>query len=236
MAKAYSTWTVHRHGPLEKLTENIWRVVGSVPGPPIPRTMVLVRLRDGSLVVHSAVALDEATMKEVEALGPLAFLLVPGIGHRLDAPAFKARYPSMTVMCPAGARKNVEEVLPVDRTDIAFDDPDVTWRPIDGTAGREGALSVRSAQGTSLVLNDTMMNMPHIGGFGGLIGRVIGFTGPIKLPPITRFLLVKDRAALRADFERLAAETPDLRRIIPSHGDVVTEDPQGALRRVAGSL
>ncbi len=235
MPKAYSTWTVHPHGPIEKLSSSIWRVVGSMPGPPIPRTMVLVRLRDGRIVVHSAVALDEAAMKEIESWGTLAYLFVPGIGHRLDAPAYKARYPSMSVMCPPGARKMVEEVLPVDRTDIAFDDPDVTWRVLEGTAGREGALTVRSAEGTSVVINDMMMNMPHIPGFGGLIGRAIGFTGPIKLPPITKFILVKDKAALRKDLERLA-ETPDLRRVVPSHGDVVTSDPAGALRRVAATL
>jgi hypothetical protein len=235
MPKAYSTWTVHPHGPIEKLTANVWRVVGSMPGPPIPRTMVLVRLRDGRILVHSAVALDDAAMKEIEAWGTLAFLFVPGIGHRLDAPAFKARYPSMTVLCPPGAKKNVEEVIPVDRTDIVFDDPDVTWRVIEGTAGREGAMTVRSAQGTSLVLNDMMMNMPHIPGFGGFIGRAIGFTGPNKLPPITKFMLVKDKAALRADLGRLA-ETPDLRRVIPSHGDVVTSDPAGALRHVAATV
>jgi hypothetical protein len=235
MPKAYSTWTVHRHGPIEKLAPNIWRVVGSMPGPPIPRTMVLVRLRDGRIIVHSAIALDEASMKELEAWGTLAYLLVPGIGHRLDAPAFKARYPAMIVMCPPGAKKNVEEVLPVDRTDIAFDDPDVTWRVLEGTGGREGALTVRSAQGTSLVINDMFMNMPHIAGFNGFIGRVIGFTGPIKLPPITKFILVKDKGALRADLQRLA-DTPDLQRIVPSHGDVVTSDPAGALRRVAATV
>jgi len=235
MPKAYSTWTVHPHGPIENLTDNIRRVVGSMPGPPIPRTMVLVRLRDGRLVVHSAIALDEPTRKEIELWGTLAYLLVPGVGHRLDAPAFKSRYPSMTVMCPPGAKKNVEEVITVDRSDVAFDDPDVTWRALDGTAGREGVLTVSSAQGTSLILNDTMMNMPHAPGFGGFIGRAIGFTGPIKLPPITKFMLVKNKGALRADFERLA-ETPDLRRIVPSHGDVVTTDPAGALRRVAASL
>jgi hypothetical protein len=235
MPKAYSTWTVHPHGRIEKLTDKVWRVVGSMPGPPIPRTMVLVRLRDGRIVVHSAVSLDEGAMREIEAWGTLAYLFVPGIGHRLDAPAFKGRYPAMIVMCPPGAKKQVEEVLPVDRTDIVFDDPDVTWRVLEGTAGREGAMTVRSADGTSLVINDMMMNMPHISGFGGFIGRAIGFTGPIKLPPITRFMLVKDRAALRTDLERLAG-TPDLRRIVPSHGDVVTDDPAGALRRVAATL
>jgi hypothetical protein len=235
MPKAHTSWTVHRHGPIEKLTDNVWRVVGSMSGPPIPRTMVLVRLRDGRIVVHSAVALDEATMKEIEAWGTLAYLLVPGIGHRLDAPAYKARYPAMVVMCPPGARKNVEEVVPVERTDVAFDDPDVSWTTLGGTGDREGALTVRSPQGTSLVLNDTMMNMPHGPGFGGLVGRVIGFTGPTKLPPVTRLLLIKDKSALRADFERLAT-TPDLRRIVPSHGDVVSDDPAGALRRVASTL
>lgn len=235
MPKAYSTWTVHRHGPIEKLAPNIWRVVGSMPGPPIPRTMVLVRLRDGRIIVHSAIALDEASMKEIEAWGTLAYLLVPGIGHRLDAPAFKARYPTLIVMCPPGAKKNVGEVLPVDRTDIVFDDPDVTWRVLEGTAGREGALTVRSAQGTSLVINDMFMNMSHIPGFNGFIGRAIGFTGPIKLPPITKFMLVKDKGALRADLQRLA-DTPDLQRIVPSHGDVVTSDPAGALRRVAATV
>ena len=235
MPKAYATWTVHPHGPIEKLTENVWRVVGSMPGPPIPRTMVLVRLGDGRIVVHSAVAVDDPTMKEIEAWGTVSYLFVPGIGHRLDAPAFKARYPSATVMCPPGAKKMVEQVLPVNRTDVAFDDPDVTWRALEGTAGREGALTVRSPHGTSLVINDMMMNMPHIGGFGGFIGRAIGFTGPTKLPPITKFMLVKDKAALRADLERLA-ETPDLRRIVPSHGDVVTSDPARALRHVAATV
>jgi hypothetical protein len=235
MPKAYSTWTVHPHGPIEKVTANIWRVVGSMPGPPIPRTMVLIRLRDGRIVVHSAIALDDVTMREIEGWGTLAFLFVSGIGHRLDAPAFKARYPSMTVMCPAGAKKKVEEVIAVDRTDIVFDDPEITWRILEGTEGREGVMTVRSQEGTSLVLNDMMMNMPHIAGFGGLVGRAIGFTGPTKLPPITKFVLVKDKAALRADLERLA-ETPDLRRLIPSHGDIVTGDPAGALRRVAATV
>jgi hypothetical protein len=48
-------------------------------------------------------------------------------------------------------------------------------------------------------------------------------------------MLVKDKGALRADLERLA-DTPDLQRIVPSHGDVVTSDPAGALRRVAATV
>ena len=235
MPKCHQTWTVLRHGGIQKVTENIWCVEGSLPGPPIPRTMTIVRLADGRLIIHSAVALNDASMREIEAWGRPSFLVVPGIGHRLDAKIYKDRYPAVVVMCPPGARKNVEEVLRVDRTDIDFGDPNVVWETLDGTGGREGALTVRSSAGTTIILNDTMMNMAPIAGFKGLIGRVMGFIGPTKLPPIPKMLLVKNKGALRAHFERLGA-TPGLRRIIVSHGAIVSDGAAAPLRRVAATI
>jgi hypothetical protein len=236
MPKAYETWTVLKHGPIEKVTESIWRVEGNLPGPPIPRVMTLVRLPDGRLVIHSAIALEEPAMKEIEAWGKPAFLIVPGIGHRLDAKVYKARYPDLTVVCPPGAKANVEEVLPVDRTEVDFGDPQVTWATFDGTGGREGVLVVRSAQGSTLVLNDMLMNMTgRLPGAQGFVMGLIGFVGPAKLPPMPRLLFVKDKAKVRAQYERLA-ETPDLRRIIVGHGAMVEGAPAEALRRVAASL
>jgi len=235
MPKFHQTWTVLRHGRLQKVSENIWCVEGSLPGPPIPRAMTIVRLEDGRLIIHSAIALDDASMQEIEAWGRPAFLVVPGLGHRLDAKIYKDRYPGLVVMCPPGARENVEAAVHVDRTDFDFGDPHVTWQTLDGTGGREGALTVRSASGTTLVLNDTMMNMAPIPGIKGRIPRIMGFIGPTKLPPIPKLLLVKDKAALRQHFERLS-NTPDLRRIIVSHGTMVVDEPAAALRRVALSL
>ena len=46
---------------------------------------------------------------------------------------------------------------------------------------------------------------------------------------------MKDRAALRKDIERLAAE-PKLTRIIVSHEKVITERPAEVLDAVAASL
>lgn len=235
MPKCHQTWTVLPHGGLQEVTEDIWCVEGSLPGPPIPRTMTMVRLADGRLVIHSAVALNDASMKQIEAWGRPSFLVVPGIGHRLDAKIYKDRYPAIVVMCPPGARKNVETVLSVDRTDIDFGDPNVAWEALDGTGEREGVLTVRSSVGTTLILNDTMMNLAPIAGFKGLISGVMGFVGPTKLPPIPKMLLVKNKAALRAHFERLAA-TPGLRRIIVSHGAIVSAEPAAALRSVAATI
>lgn len=60
--------------------------------------------------------------------------------------------------------------------------------------------------------------------------------GRTALPPsAARRFVVKDRAALRADLERVAA-TPDLRRVIVSHGAMLTEGAAATLRRVAAAV
>jgi hypothetical protein len=89
------TWKVHPHGPLEELEPNLLMVEGTVPGVPFGRRMLVAKLADGRVAIHSAVALGDEAMARIEALGEPAFLLVPSRYHRLDAAAFKARYPKM---------------------------------------------------------------------------------------------------------------------------------------------
>ena len=101
---------------LERLADNLRWVWGSLPGMSLKRTMTVVRLGDGRLVLHNAIALDDKTMAELEAFGTPAFLIVPNGGHRLDAPAYKARYPQLRVFGPRGSRKRIEEVIALDAT------------------------------------------------------------------------------------------------------------------------
>ncbi|HZH03491.1 MAG TPA: hypothetical protein VEY30_06880 [Myxococcaceae bacterium] len=77
MAKAHETWTVLKHDPIEKLAENLWRVKGALPGMSLKRNMVVARLSSGGLVIHNGIALDEASMRELEAWGTL-FGSAPG--------------------------------------------------------------------------------------------------------------------------------------------------------------
>src|SRR5690242_15232037 len=105
MAKVLETWTVHPHGPIEKVDENLWRVEARFPGAPFSRTMVLARARDGRILVHNAIALDDAEMKEIEAWGKVAFMVVPNGGHRYDAKIFKDRYPDLRVLAPPGSKE-----------------------------------------------------------------------------------------------------------------------------------
>jgi hypothetical protein len=229
-----STWTALPHGPIEKLEDNLWRVEGTLPkNPPFKRVMTVARLGDGRLVVHNAICLAESQQAELEALGRPAFLLVPGAKHRLDAEAFKARYPGAVVLCPAGAKKSVEEVVKVDTTEPSFGDDAVQWHALDGVGGRERVLEVKSAGRVTLVFNDAVMNERPSGGFMGFILGLVGFTGDgPKVSGPAKFFVVKDKAALRANLEKLAA-IPNLSRVVVSHGAPFGAD---GLRTAAATL
>lgn len=160
MAKVHTSWKVLEHGPLEQLADNMWRVQGAVPGMSLKRTMTVVRRADGSLLLHSPIALDEVHQHEIEALGAVAVIVVPNAGHRLDAPAYKVRYPNVALFCPRGGRSKIAEVVAVDGAyEDYLDDGIIRFETLDGVDATEGAMIVRSADGMSIVLNDVVMNM-----------------------------------------------------------------------------
>ncbi|MFO0741430.1 MAG: hypothetical protein U0270_36375 [Labilithrix sp.] len=237
MAKAHDAWKVYPHRPIEKLSENLWRVEGELDDMPLGRIMTLARMTDGSVVVHNAIALEEPLMKEIEAWGPPRHILVPNGFHRLDARVFKERYPSAKVYAPAGSRAKVEEVVPVDGTYEDFvPDSRVSLETLDGIARSEGVLMVRDAEEVTLVLNDAVFNCPHVKGFKGFVlNHLTASTGGPKVSRIFKLFLMKDRKAFRAHLERLA-DTPSLTRIIVSHRDAITSDPAATLRAVAATL
>ncbi len=232
----HETWTVLEHGPIAKVTENLWRVEGCVPRMSLRRVMTLARRDDGRLVIHSAIALNEEEMQEIEAWGTPRYLVVPNGWHRLDAPAFVKRYPDLEVFCPAGARKAVEQVVPVAGDYSAFPGDDtIGLEHVEGTNAYEGVMKIRSADGVTLVFNDLIFNMPHQPGFGGFMMKLMGSSGGLKVTRIGRLMTIKNRGAVRGCLERLA-ETPGLKRIIVSHHRMVAEGAADALRGVAATL
>ncbi len=100
MTQPYPHWNVLPHGKLSAIDEGILTVVGQIRMPllNLPRRMTVVRLNDSRLVVWSAIALDERETATFEAFNRPAFLIVPNDHHRLDARAWKDRYPQMQVI------------------------------------------------------------------------------------------------------------------------------------------
>lgn len=229
-------WIVLPHDPIEKLEENLWLVDGALPSGHMRRRMSIARLGDGRLAFHNAVPLDEPAMREIEAWGEPAILLVPNGLHRLDIHAWKARYPRLRVLCPTLAAARVRQVIPVDgHWDALPADPGFRAEPIEGSKAGEAVFIAEREGRASLLFGDTVMNIPHLPGFDGFLFRLLGSTGGPRVTFIARLLMVADRRAVRAHLLRLA-ELPGLARLVPSHGQVVDHDAPSVLRGVAERL
>jgi hypothetical protein len=236
--KRSDDWNVRPHGPIEKLAENLWWVQGSLPGMTLKRVMTVARRTDGKLVIHSAIAMTEDGMRALEALGEPAFLVVPNKGHRLDAPAYKKRYPSLRVYAPRGGREAIAEKVPVDGTyeDFPADDA-VRLEMLHGVKEQEGVMIVTSEDGTTLVFNDCVFNMDRKRDvLGFLFTSVLGSAPGPRVSRLAKLLFVDDKAAFRRDLERFA-ETKDLVRMMVAH-EKVAHGPEAAaaLRRAATYL
>ena len=220
---APAAWTVLSHGPLERLADNLRWAQGTLPRMSLKRAMTIARLGDGRLVIHNGIALGDIQMRQIEAWGTPAFLLVPNGMHRQDAAAYKERYPSLTVLAPSGSRAKVAEKVAVDGTFDDFPaDETVRLERLDGVADAEGVMLVRSPDGTTVVLTDAMFNMDRkTDVLGFLFTTIFGSAPGPRVSRLAKLLLVKDRAALRAAFERLAA-IPDLVRVVVAHEKVAS--------------
>lgn len=238
MAKFHDRWTVFPHGPVETIDDGILSVQGEIRMPlgRFPRRMTVVKLGDGRTAIFSAVALNEAAMREIETLGTPAFLVVPNGFHRTDARPFKLRYPQLKVICPPGARRRVEQAVAVDATSDILADTAVEFVIVPGMGEGEGALVIRRYGRTTLILNDIISNVRHPQGVGAkIMARLFGFgVNGARMAREVKWLFVKDKAALAGQLREWAA-MPGLTRIIPSHGEII-DAPQAVLRNVAESL
>ena len=237
MAKAHDTWKVLPHMPIERLTDHVWRVQGSLENMALRRVMTVAKRGDGGLVIHNGICLDDAAMAEIDAWGPVRYILIPNAYHRLDAKVFKDRYPDAEVLYPAGGRAKVAEVVAVDGTYADYPaDAVVSLETLAGVGEAEGVMIVRESAGTTVVFNDAVFNMPHAKGLAGLIFRyVTTSTGGPRISRLFRLFVIKDKAALREHLLRLA-DLEGLNRMIVSHHRMVEGDAAAAIRTAVGHL
>jgi hypothetical protein len=164
----------------EGASPRLWQVTGSVARLALPRRMVVYRRDDGSLLIHSAVAVDEATLSALLSLGPPAALVVPNSFHRLDCGVYMRRMPQLAVFCPPVSNAAVASALP----GIVLHDSreleaagSVKVYPIPGwnkAQPFEHAFELRVSDGTwAFVVTDSVFNVPPLaGGIGRFIQKV----------------------------------------------------------------
>jgi hypothetical protein len=218
---------------LKRIADDVWaheKDIAMPGGMRLPCRATIMRLPDGRLVVHSPLAIDDATAKELDAIGDVRFLVAPNCVHWMFLKAAKERYPKARVFGSPGLAKKLGS--------FAFE-PLPESGHIDGMNG----IRIERVQGVpsmeehaflhepsrSLLVTDLMFNVHECGSFGmRLFLRLVG-AWKKTMQSRTWWLLVKDRAAAAASASTLL--TWDFERVIVAHGDVVEDDARERARR-----
>jgi hypothetical protein len=207
------------------VADRIWSLERPVwfSGARLRTRTTVVRLDDGSLLLHTPAPPTDALAQALRALGPVRWLVVPNCWHHLGAPAAAAHFREATLVGPASAlRRN-----PLLRLDLQLDDgkfgelvPELELLPLAGVPfWDETVLYHRPTQ--TLIGADIVCSAGRSDHFSWRLGaRLTGCYERVRVPPDAR-KKVQDKAAaarsLRAMLERPAE------RLIIGHGDVIDE-------------
>ena len=192
--------------------------------------MTVIRLADGNLLLHSPVALDAALRRELDAIGPVRYVVAPNRVHHLYAGDVAAAYPQSRLwVAPGLARKRPDLVF----VDVLGDDAPAEWAgQVDQVFFRgrpyENEVVFLHRASRTLIICDLAFNFgPRAAAPTRLLMKLMrsyGRFGPSTLDP----WLIRDRAAARESLERILAW--DFDRVVVAHGDVLERGGRAALR------
>jgi hypothetical protein len=219
-------------GSLTPFAEGVW--VSKEPvhflGLELTSTMTVLRLGDGSLLLHSPVVMTPQRRAAIEALGPVAHLYAPNLYHHLRVGEWAAAFPSARLHAPAGLAKKRRD-LRVDRVHgPAGPEPAfagiVDEQRIDGFRLQESVLVYRPTR--TLVVADLVHNIgrpQH--GWTKFYTRTMGFYDRVALSRMLRATAFSDRAAARRSLDELLARP--FERLIVGHGAALETGAREAL-------
>ena len=214
---------------LKQAAENVWIVDGPLIrfGPPLlkmpfPTRMTVIRLRDGSLFIHSPTPLADGLKAEIDALGPVAHLVGPNRIHYWWIPEWTAAYPGAQLWLAPRVREQAGERIDVPAQELAHEigypwDGELMTLPVHG--GYMTEVVFFHARSRTLVLTDFIENFePDKLGFAmRLLAKLGGVLDPDGQMPRDMRLTYRGRQdELRLAVERMIAWQPE--RIILAHG------------------
>lgn len=219
--------------PLYELSKNIW--IAERPqrfyGLEVGTRMTVIRLADGSLLLHSPVSLDPGLRRELDSIGRVRFTVAPNRVHHLHAGEVAEAYPEARLWVAPGLERK--------RPDLVFvavlgDEAPAEWKDeVDQVFFRgrpyENEVVFLHRASRTLILCDLAFNFgPRAAAPTRLLMRLLrsyGRFGPSRLDP----LLIRDRRAARQSLERILAW--DFDRVVVAHGDVLESGGREALRQ-----
>lgn len=222
---------------LKRWADDVWTATGPKPllGVDLLRRMVLVRLPDGTLWVHSPIDLDPELKAEVDALGTLRHVVAPNKVHHLGVPSWVAGYPDARVYGAPGLAERIRS-LSVDEV-LAHPSPaawgDVFDQRVITAAPLLNEVIFLHRPSRTVIVTDLVTHFTDLGnGLGAWLLASMGLSD--KVSSAFTWLAMRNRAELRAQVGEIVAW--DFDRAVLSHGECLNTDAKAALAQAFGWL
>ena len=225
------THQIYPHGLPKEVVPDLWQVRGSLPMP-LSRRMTIVRLHDGSLLLHSVIAMNEEGMASLESIGRPSVIVIPHQLHLMDAGFYADRYPSASVVAGPVSRKKL--TAGGVRVDASLDEvlPAIDVHPhlVPALRYEEVVCDVPVQRGRALLFTDLIAE----GARKGVLGKLMGAAGGSGVPRFVKLRQIRSRRTVRRFLAELA-ETPSIEAVTAAHSRPVTDDCAGWLTRASAN-
>ncbi len=182
--------------------------------------MTIVRLPNGELLLHSPIAPTPDLLRDVNALGKVAYLVAPNLLHHLFIGEWKKVYPEAALYVAPGLDRKRPD-LPL--TGVLTNEPEPGWADtidqvlVNGFPFANEVVFFHRPSAT-LIATDLVFNVRSSSPlFTRLVIRIIGAYGRMA-PTLLERLLVRDRVAFRSSLDRIL-DWP-FTRVVVAHGEV----------------
>ena len=221
--------------------DGVYTVDSRLDGPlgaVLPARMTVLELPGGELLLHSPTRFSPRLASELEALGRIAHLVTPNIGHWMFLQAWQQAFPGATVWAAPGLRGR----RAVRRSGVRLDRD----LPEGAAAAWGGAVELVVVPGglgfhevalfhrrsATLVLTDLVLNLDpaKLPPWFRPVARAFGIVAPDGMPPpyVRAIIRLRQQEAAQAA-AALVALDPHL--VLFAHGHPFVDDATGALRR-----
>lgn len=217
---------------LEAIAPDIWHVQHKfiANGLPVSSRMTVVRLRDGSLWLHSPVPISNAGRAELASLGRVKYIVAPNKTHHLFLSDWLAAFSQAEFFGPPGLSakrpdlKGMTELKPVAEPGWREDLDQIFF---DGIPfGNETVWFHKSSQ--TLIVTDLCQHWQgDLPLAATLYARFTGVRKKLAVPRTVRWL-VKNREAAQTSAEKIL-QWP-FKRVIVAHNAIVEGDAYLAVK------
>jgi hypothetical protein len=231
-------------GVLKPVAPEVW----IADGPPVqfygvgfPTRMTVIRIGVGTpdvgLWVHSPIALDPELVVQLEALGPVRWLIGPNPLHYVSLASWKKKFPKAEVYAAPGVKKRAaKHQIKVPAHEVLTDVAPAPWakdivqRVVKGHRFLHEVVFFHEASEV-LILTDLIENFEahKVGKFKAFLFKLTGILDPDGMAPLDMRKSFKNTKQARAVIQEIISWVPEI--VIISHGRWYEKDGVKELER-----